>query len=108
MQGNTLGPANRQSEATFDYTKGFINQHEEIFRLGKNWGCIERVNAQTYKIGSEEFRGKPAILQALATRKDLQQVVLAAILEREKTVGVVEITDEQAEQQIENEEADEA
>ena len=107
LSGNTLGPANRVSETTFDYTKGFINQHEEVFRIGKNWGCIERVNAQTYKIGSEEFRGKPAILQALASRKDLQQVVLAAILEREKTVGGLVISDKQAETDFDNIDNDE-
>jgi RecA/RadA recombinase len=102
MQGNTLGPANRVSETTFDYNKGFVNQHEEIFRLGKNWGCIERVNAMTYKIGSEEFRGKPAILEGLATRRDLQQIVLSALLEREKTMGATVIPPEVAEKEFEN------
>jgi hypothetical protein len=106
LAGNTLGPANRVSETTFDYTKGFINQHEEIFRLGKNWGCIERVNAQTYKIASEEFRGKPAILTALAERKDLQQIILSALLEREKTVGSVIISEEQAEKEFETPEVE--
>ena len=91
LQGNTLGPANRQSESTFDYVRGFINQHEEIFKLGKNWGVIERVNAMTYKIGKEEFKGKPAILAALASRKDLQQVVLSGLLEREKTAGEIQV-----------------
>ena len=97
LSGNTLGPANRVAETTFDYTRGFVNQHEEIFRMGKNWGCIERVNAQTYKIGNEEFRGKPAILNALKDRKDLQQVILSALLEREKTVGTIAIPDHEAE-----------
>jgi hypothetical protein len=101
LSGNTLGPANRQAEATFDYTKGFINQHEEVFVLGKNWGVIERVNAQTYKIGSEEFRGKPAILTALAERKDLQQIVLAGLLEREKTVGELNIVKVDTEEEFE-------
>ena len=87
MGGNTLGPANRQAEATFDYVKGFINQHEEVFKLGKNWGIIERPNKLTYKIGSEEFTGKPATLNALATRPDLQKIVLAGLIEREKTAG---------------------
>ena len=101
MMGNTIGPANRVAETTFDYTKGFINQHEEIFKLGRNWSIIERVNAQTYKINNEEFRGKPAILNALANRKDLQQIVLAGLLEREKTVGNVVISAEQAEKEFE-------
>lgn len=102
MTGNTVGPANRVAEATFDYNKGFINQHEEIFKLGRNWGVIERVNAQTYKIGSEEFRGKPAILAGIAARKDLQQVVLAGLIEREKDVGSLTISEQQAESDFEN------
>jgi RecA/RadA recombinase len=104
MQGNTLGPANRQAETTFDYSKGFVNQHEEIFRMGNGWGVIERVNKLTYKIGSETFSGKPAILAALAARKDLQQIVLKGLLEREKTVGSLEISAIQAEQAFDNQE----
>ena len=100
LGGNTLGPANRQAEATFDYTKGFINQHEEVFKLGRNWGVIERPNAKVYKIGSEEFNGKPATLNALITRPDLQKLVLAGLLEREKTTGTIAIPDHIAEQQF--------
>ena len=102
MQGNTLGPANRTAEVTFDYTKGFVNQHEEIFRIGKNWGVIEQETARKWKIKGESFDGKPAVLNALATRKDLQQFVLSGILEREKTVGNLQITEEQAEKDLEN------
>ena len=101
MQDSTMGPKNRVAEFTLDYEKGIVNQHEEIFKLGKSWNVIERVNAQVYKIGSEEFRGKPAILNALATRPDLQKVVLAGLLEREKTVGSVVISEEQAEKEFE-------
>jgi hypothetical protein len=100
LGGNTLGPANRQAEATFDYTKGFINQHEEVFKLGRNWGVIERPNDKVYKIGSEEFNGKPATLNALITRPDLQKLVLAGLLEREKTTGTIAIPDHIAEQQF--------
>jgi RecA/RadA recombinase len=102
MQGNTLGPANRVAEATFDYNRGFINQHEEIFRLGKAWNIFERVNAQTWKCGSEEFRGKPAFLEALRTRPDLQQLVIKTLQEREKTIGTIVVSDEQAAKEFEN------
>jgi RecA/RadA recombinase len=102
MQGNTIGPANRVAEATFDYNKGFINQHEEIFRLGKNWGVFQRISAQIWKIGSEEFRGKPAVLEALKTRTDLQQFVLKSLQEREKTVGNVIVSDAQAQAEFDN------
>jgi RecA/RadA recombinase len=85
MEANTLGPVNRVAQFTLDYQKGIINQHEELFELGKNRKCgIERPNAQTYKIGTESFRGKPAALDALATREDLQRLVLSALLADEK------------------------
>jgi hypothetical protein len=100
MQGNTLGPSNRVAEATFDYNNGFINQHEEVFRLGVSWGCIERVNKMTYKIGQEEFAGKPATLEALANRKDLQQLVVKTLIGMEKTIGSTVITNEQAEKEF--------
>jgi len=87
LEGNTLGPANRMAEATFDYNKGFINQHEEVFVLGVNWGIIKRPNKLTYTVGSETFTGKPAALKALAERPDLQKLVLAGLLEREKSGG---------------------
>ena len=106
MQGNTLGPANRVAEATFDYQKGFVNQHEELFRLGKNWGVIGRISSVIYKIGNEEFRGKPATLQAIASRKDLQQIIMAGLLEREKTVGVINIPAEEVGKQIKSLEED--
>jgi RecA/RadA recombinase len=107
LSGNTLGPANRVAETTFDYNKGFINQHEEVFNLGKNWGVIERPNAKTYKIGSETFNGKPATLAALASRPDLQKIVLAGLLEREKTTGTIVIPDHVAEKQFDEPEVDE-
>lgn len=102
MCGNTIGPANRVAEATFNYSTGFVNQHEELFRLGQNWGVFERVNAQTWRIGSEEFRGRPAFLEALKARQDLQQFVVQALKEREKTTGAINISTEQVQQDYEN------
>jgi RecA/RadA recombinase len=102
LQGNSLGPANRVAEATFDYSKGFINVNEEILRIGFNWGVIERLNKQSWRIGTEEFRGTPAILQALAERPDLQKTVMGSLLEREKTIGTTVISDHEAEKEFDS------
>lgn len=102
LQSNTIGASNRVAEVTFDYQKGFINQHEEIFRLGKNWGIFERVNAQTWRIGSEEFRGKATLLEALKTRVDLQQYVIKGLQAREATAGTIVISSEQAEKEFDD------
>lgn len=93
MEGNTIGPVNRVAQFTLNYQNGIINQHEELFELGRNRNAgIERVNAQTYKIGTEMFRGKPAALEALATREDLQRIILSALLADEKNRKDNEIT----------------
>ena len=95
MQGNTMGPENRLIHFTLDKTKGIINQHEEIFKMGCSWGVIEKPTTMTYKIGPESFVGKEKCLMALASRKDLQEYVIKGMIQREKS-GAPEIRLEDA------------
>jgi hypothetical protein len=83
MQANSFGEANRVCEFTFDYRKGIVNQHEEAFRLGLNWGIITKVNNTTYQIGDKKFVGKPATLKALAESPALQQQIVAGLISME-------------------------
>jgi RecA/RadA recombinase len=102
MQGNTMGPENRMGTFTLDKTRGIINQHEELFELGTGWGVIAKPTTMSYKIGSEAFVGRPACLQALASRKDLQDYVIQGMIQREKA-GVPDIKLEDALKIIEGE-----
>lgn len=95
MQGNTMGPENRLIHFTWYKNKGIVNQHEEIFKMGVAWGVIEKPNNRTYKMGPESFGSKESCLQALASRKDLQEFVIKGMIQREKN-GAPEIRMEDA------------
>ena len=104
MQANTMGVDNRVAEFTFDYKRGIINTHEEVFKLGLKWGIIKRPNLQTYVVGSDKFRGLPDCLEALRTRPDLQKTILAQLIEREKVGAVPILTAEDAKAELDSEE----
>lgn len=103
MQANTMGVDNRVAEFTFDYKRGIVNTHEEVFKLGLKWGIIKRPNLQTYAVGSDSFRGLATCLEALKTRPDLQKMILAQLIEREKVAGVTVISAEKAQEEFEGE-----
>jgi len=105
MQANTMGVDNRVAEFTLGYKTGIINTHEEVFKLGLKWGIIKRPNQLTYIIGSDTFKGLPVCLEAIRTRVDLQKMILAGLIEREKTAGTVEILATEAQKEFEAEEA---
>jgi len=96
MQSSTMGCQNRVAEFTIDYQKGIVSQFEEVFRLGVRWGIITRPTAMTYQIGEQKFTGKPVCLKALAESKELQQKVIARLIELEGTDTVPEATTEEA------------
>jgi len=79
MQDSSLGSKNRMAEFTLDYKRGIVNQHEEVFRLGLNWGVIKRPSKGVYVIGEQKFAGKPATLEALASSVELQQFILTEL-----------------------------
>ena len=83
MKKSSMGSAGRVGELTFDYNKGIINIHEEVFLLGANRGIIERVNNLTYAYGDRKWTGKPAILEALRTDTDLQKAILSDLRKKE-------------------------
>ena len=70
MEQSSIGQAGRAGVFTLDYKEGIINQHEEIFWLGKNNGIIEMEGTKTYIIGKERFNGKKEC--ALALRDDIE------------------------------------
>jgi hypothetical protein len=80
MEASSLGPQGRSGVFTMDYEKGIINQHEEIFFLGKSCGIITTPNNRTYNYGGKSYNGKKEM--ALAIRDD--QKLASAILEEIK------------------------
>lgn len=83
MKDSSLGPRGRTGVMTFDYKRGVINQHEEVFLLGVNRGIIQKPNQVTYSFGERSFRGQQAMLDALKNEKELYDDVLREIKRRD-------------------------
>lgn len=99
MVDSSMGPKERNGEFTLDYHKGIVNTHEEVFRLGKGWNVIDRPNNQTYAYGGKDYRGKPAILEALKNDPALCEAILADVRKKDLagdlTAGAATVTDEE-------------
>lgn len=81
MKDSSLGPAGRQGIMTFDYSRGLVNQHEELFNLADKRGILE-TKGTWYTFG--DFKGqKAALLQALETDKALAAAVQRRLMEQE-------------------------
>lgn len=77
MEQSSIGQAGRAGVFTLSYDNGIVNQHEEIFWLGKNLGILKTENNRTYQFGDQKFNGKKEA--ALAIKDDPK--LAAAILE---------------------------
>lgn len=77
-EGNSIGPQGRAGVFTMDYQKGIINQHEEIFFLGKNTGIID-LQGQTYSFGSHSIRGQAAFANLIKNDQELAKAILEEV-----------------------------
>lgn len=77
MEMSSLGVAGRAGVLTIDYKNGIINQHEELFELGKNSGIIKNLGVGSYELYGEKIRGKAEVAKKI---KDSPEVA-AKILE---------------------------
>ena len=82
-EANSIGPQGRSGVFTLDYDKGIINQHEEIFFLGKNTGVID-LKGQTYSFGNHSIRGQAAFASLIEANPELGQDILEAVKKLEK------------------------
>lgn len=78
MKGNSAHGAatGRVGEFTFDFQRGIINQHEEVYDLACNHGIIGRPNNVAHVFGDKKWNGKPAMLAALRDDSSLQNEML--------------------------------
>lgn len=82
----SFGFPGRTAEFTLSYSGGIINRYEEVFTLGVSYGVIERPNNVTYKYGENQYRGLPAMLLALKENNQLQEEVLAKVMEKDRQI----------------------
>lgn len=83
MKDSSMGPKGRVGEFTFDYHRGVINVHEEVFRLGHARNIITKGAGSWLEFGGKKWQGKQAMLQALEESPELQGDVLKALKEAE-------------------------
>lgn len=79
MEASSLGPQGRSGVFTMDYEKGIINQHEEIFFLGKSLGIITTPNNRTYYYKDQQFNGKKEAALAIRDDKKLADAIMAEV-----------------------------
>lgn len=76
MEANSVGPQGRSGVFTMDYEKGIINQHEEIFFLGKSTGVIQTPNNRTYNFAGKSYNGKKEMALAIRDDQELADAIL--------------------------------
>lgn len=77
-EANSIGPQGRAGVFTMDYQKGIINQHEEVFFLGKNTGVI-KLEGQTYSFGKHSIRGQSAFANLIKNDNELSKSILEEV-----------------------------
>jgi hypothetical protein len=80
MESSSLGPQGRCGVFTMDYERGIINQHEEIFFLGKSTGVIgTESNNRVFTYGGNKWVGKKEMAFAIRDDKKLADSILAEV-----------------------------
>lgn len=84
MEQSSIGQPGRAGVFTLSYDEGIVNQHEELFWLGKNLGVITTPNNRTYNFEGQSFNGKKETALAIRDNPALAEAVLNAIKKLEK------------------------
>lgn len=79
MEQSSIGQAGRAGVFTMDYNDGIINQHEEVFWLGKNTGVIQLEGTKTYKFRDKKWNGKKDCALAIKDDKELYDAILQEV-----------------------------
>ena len=87
MEASSIGQAGRAGVFTLSYNEGIINQHEEIFWLGKNLGIITTPNNRTYTYGGESFNGKKETALAIRDNPKMAEAILAEVRKLDEKTG---------------------
>ena len=78
MEESSIGPAGRAGVFTLDYDNGIVNQHEELFHLGKGVGVI-KLEGRTYSFGNEKWIGKKECALAIRDNPELAKSILEEV-----------------------------
>lgn len=86
-EGNSIGPQGRSGVFTMDYDKGIINQHEEVFFLGKNTGVIRMEGNRNYFFGDQKWTSKLECANAIKSNAALYEAILAEVKKLDQRRG---------------------
>lgn len=79
MEQSSIGSAGRAGVFTLSYDQGIVNQHEEVFWLGKNTGVITTPNNRTYTFDGQSFNGKKECAAAIRDNPKLANAIIAKV-----------------------------
>ena len=102
MRDSSCGVKGRCGEFTFDYKRGIINQHEEVFILGRNRNIIQRPNNTTYAFGDRKWVGAPAMIAALKDDTELYKAVLFNLKKADMS-GAFKVEDAKVAEELDSE-----
>lgn len=96
MVDSSMGPKERNGEFTLDYHRGIVNTHEEVFRLGVGYNIIAKPNNVTYSYQGKDYRGKPALLEALKADPVLCESIITELRRQDLagTLGIPTVVEE--------------
>lgn len=77
-EASSIGQSGRSGVFTIEYDTGIINQHEELFWLGKNTGVIG-LEGRTYVFGEHRHVGKKEFALAIRDNPELADAILKEI-----------------------------
>lgn len=83
MMGSSFGPVGREAIFTYDYDRGIVNTHEEVFTLAKANGLITVGGGGVYSYGGQSWRGLANTLGAIEKDTALYQRILHDLMTRD-------------------------
>jgi hypothetical protein len=85
MEASSIGTAGRAGVLTLDYKKGIINQHEEIYKLGRAYGVVGGGASGNYTLKGEKIKGADAVAEKIKNDPELAKFVLEEVKRLELT-----------------------
>jgi RecA/RadA recombinase len=84
MKDSSMGPKGRTAEFTFDFKRGLVNIHEEVYKLGTGYGVIENPKQGYYSFNGEQWHGEGATVKALELDKGICDAIIAELYARDQ------------------------
>ncbi len=116
MKDSSLGPKGRKGEFTFDYGKGIINQHEEIFVLATKRRIVDKPTQAAYTLSNwpedgklTKFVGKENFLNALKSDKSLSDEIMKRVKQQDITqqqTGALPVFSKTDDEELQDDETD--